>query len=208
VLIEDLKAASQLIEMQIKDIANIITMAPYGYEYTFWEDFTAKIIDRIYGNESAQRHGFEQAGQGGCFSVFESYSEHQRREDFIEILNCKKEYLENLVRDLKSYKSSAPVEEYHQDYSTNFNNNLDSLSKSEEISPLDRAIAEILSSIKEPPLLQEARKNLLEIRTELLTAAPAWSRLKQPLTWLVDIGKREFFLILPFIVVYVRKIVD
>jgi hypothetical protein len=56
--------------------------------------------------------------------------------------------------------------------------------------------------------LQEARKNLLELRAELLTAAPAWPRLKQPLTWLVNFGKKEFFLILPFVVVYVRKILD
>ena len=33
---------------------------------------------------------------------FESYSEHQRREDFIEIVNCKKEYLENLIKDLEN----------------------------------------------------------------------------------------------------------
>lgn len=101
-LIEDLEVASQLIEMQIRDITNIITKAPYGVEYTFWEDFTARIIDRIYGDESKQRHGFEQAGRGGCYSVFESYSEFQRRDDYIEILNCKKEFLESLLADIKA----------------------------------------------------------------------------------------------------------
>ena len=100
--IEDLEAAIQLLEMQLKDIDNILTKAPYGLEYTFWEDFTARIIDRIYGNESSQRHGFEQAGREGCFSVFESYSERQRREDYIENVNCKKESLEHLNKDLKN----------------------------------------------------------------------------------------------------------
>lgn len=210
-LIEDLAAASQLIEMQIKDIENIITKAPYGFEYTFWEDFTAKIIDRIYGNESIQRHGFEQAGRGECFSVFESYSEHQRREDFIEILNCKKEYLENLAGDLKNRKDPNvlnPVEDHEQDSFPNFKSDLESLLKSEEISPLDRTIAEILSGIKEPSLLEAARENLLELREELLNHAPSWNKIKKPLTWLIDFGRKEFFLILPFIVIYIRKIVD
>ena len=210
-MIDDLEAASQLIYMQIKDIANIITKAPYGFEYTFWEDFTAKIIDRIYGNESTQRHGFEQAGRGGCFSVFESYSEHQRREDFIEILNCKKDYLENLISALEHRQSAMaynPAEENQPDYAAHFYNNLESLLKSEEVSPLDRTIAEILSRIKEPSILHEARANLLELRLEMLTAAPSWTRMKKPMTWLIGFGKKEFFSILPFIVVYIRKIVD
>ncbi|HBC92164.1 MAG TPA: hypothetical protein DCZ10_04460 [Pelotomaculum sp.] len=209
-LIEDLEAAKQLIEMQIKDITHIITKAPYGLEYTFWEDFTAKIIDRIYGNESSQRHGFEQAGRGGCFSVFESYSEHQRREDFIEILNCKKDYLENLIRELENRQRSnagIPAEESHPD-GPRFFNDLDALLNAEEVSPLDRTIAEILSGIKEPSVLQEARQNLLELRAELLAAVPSWARMKKPMVWLIDFGKKEFFAILPFIAVYIRKISD
>ncbi|TEB06836.1 hypothetical protein Psch_00369 [Pelotomaculum schinkii] len=209
-LIEDLEAARQLIEMQIKDIAHVITKAPYGFEYTFWEDFTAKIIDRIYGNESSQRHGFEQAGRGGCFSVFESYSEHQRREDFIEILNCKKDYLENLIRELENRQRSNAgnqAEESHPDGSRLFND-LDALLNSEEVSPLDRTIAEILSGIQDPAVLQEARQHLLELREELLTASPSWSRMKKPMVWLIEFGKKEFFAILPFIAVYIRKISD
>ncbi|MDD4237120.1 MAG: hypothetical protein PHT62_00995 [Desulfotomaculaceae bacterium] len=62
---------------------------------------------------------FEQAGRGGRFSVFVFYSEHQRREDFMEILNCKKDYLENLIRDLENRHSSNagnPVAESHLDH--------------------------------------------------------------------------------------------
>jgi len=110
---EDLAAAIQLIEMQLKDVDNIRTKVPYGLEYSFWENFTAKIIDRIYGNDSRQRHGFEQAGRGGCFSVFDTYSEHQRREDFLEILSCKKEYLENLIKDLNNRIQAAVNAAHH-----------------------------------------------------------------------------------------------
>lgn len=205
-LIEDLEAAKQLIEMQIKDIENIRTKAPYGLEYTFWEDFTAKIIDRIFGKDSLQRHGFEQAGRGGCFSVFESYSEHQRREDFIEILNCKKEYLESLIKELDELKKTKeskvqadnrPVTEQYEE-----------ILKSHAVSPLDRTIAEILAKIHDPEVLKEARSHLLELRDEILKPTPSWSRLKGPLAWLINYGKDEFFSILAFVVLYIRKITD
>lgn len=210
--IEDLDAAKQLIEMQLKDIDNIRSKAPYGFEYTFWEDFTAKIIDRIYGNESNQRHGFEQAGRGGCFSVFESYSESQRREDFIEIVNCKKEYLEDLIRDLESHqhgsKPGSVSEESSFDKATEQDGGFDFSFKSKEASPLDRAVSGILSKIKDPMVLKEAELNLLELRDELLKPAPSWSRLKRSMIWLIEFGKEEFFSILPFIVLYIRKIAE
>lgn len=210
-LIKDLEAAKQLIEMQLRDIDNILTKVPYGLEYTFWEDFTAKIIDRIYGNESSQRHGFEQAGRGGCFSVFESYSEHQRREDFTEIIICKKDYLENLIKDLEGRQGGSGTEltvEEHREVFTGLDNNLEDILKSEEVSPLDRTIAEILSKIQDPTKLIEARLNLLELRDELLKPAPSWTALKEHMIWLILYGKKEFFSILPYIVLYVRKIVD
>ena len=209
--IEDLEAAKQLIEMQLKDIDSILTKVPYGLEYTFWEDFTARIIDRIYGNESSQRHGFEQAGREGCFSVFESYSEHQRREDFIEIVNCKKEYLENLIKDLENRLRGSGTElttEEHREVFADLSNNLEDILKSEEVSPLDRTIAQILSKIEDPSRFTEARSNLLELRDELLKPAPSWAVLKEHMVWLILFGKKEFFSILPFIVLYVRKIAD
>ncbi|KUK82625.1 MAG: Uncharacterized protein XD97_0385 [Pelotomaculum thermopropionicum] len=206
---EDLEAAKQLIEMQLKDIKNIRTKAPYGLEYTFWEDFTAKIIDRIYGEESSQRHGFEQAGRGGCFSVFESYSDFQRREDFNEILNCKKDFLENLITDLErihrgTESNSVVVEDYLIDCEDNF----EDISQSHAASPLDRTIAEILAKIKDPAILKEAKLHLLKLREELYKPAPSWEKLKHCMIWLIDYGKEEFFSILPFIVLYIRKIVD
>lgn len=207
--IEDLEAAKQLIEMQLKDIENIRTKAPYGLEYTFWEDFTAKIIDRIYGDESSQRHGFEQAGRGGCFSVFESYSEFQRREDFNEILNCKKEYLENLIKDLERLqRGTEPESPYAEENLINFEGNYEEIARSHEASPLDRTIAEILSKIKDPAVLKEAKIKLLELREELYKPAPSWTKLKNAMIWLIDYGKEEFFSILPFIVLYIRKIED
>lgn len=210
--IQDLEAAKQLIEMQLRDIDNIRSKAPYGLEYTFWEDFTAKIIDRIYGNESSQRHGFEQAGRGGCFSVFESYSELQRREDFIEILNCKKEYLENLIRDLENHQrglESGPIpEESNLDKITGHDGHFQCNLKSKEASPLDRAVADILSKIKDPSVLKEAESNLLELRDELLKPSPSWAKLKKSMIWLIEFGKDEFFSVLPFIVLYIRKIVE
>lgn len=210
--IKDYEAAIQLIEMQLRDIENIRTKAPYGLEYTFWEDFTAKIIDRIYGNESSQRHGFEQAGRGGCFSVFESYSESQRREDFNEILNCKKEYLENLIKDLqkqlRGLESGPAPEGESSEKSAIFEGNFEDILKSQTASPLDRAVAEILSKIKDPQVLKEARLNLLELRDELLKPAPSWAKLKKSMIWLIEFGKDEFFSILPFIVLYIRKIVE
>jgi hypothetical protein len=209
--IEDLEAAKQLIEMQLKDIDSILTKVPYGLEYTFWEDFTARIIDRIYGNESSQRHGFEQAGREGCFSVFESYSEHQRREDFIEIVNCKKEYLENLIKDLENRLRGSGTEltaEEHREVFADLSNNLEDILKSEEVSPLDRTIAQILSKIEDPSRFTEARSNLLELRDELLKPAPSWAVLREHMVWLILFGKKEFFSILPFIVLYVRKIAD
>jgi len=210
--LEDLEAARQLIEMQLRDINNIRSKAPYGLEYTFWEDFTAKIIDRIYGNESSQRQGFEQAGRGGCFSVFESYSERQRREDFIEIVNCKKEFLENLIHDLESIhlgsKSDPAPEEINPAKTSGYDYNYEDILKSQASSPLDRAVAEILSKIKDPVILKEAKLNLLELRDELLKPAPSWAKLKKSMIWLIEFGKEEFFSILPFIVLYIRKIVE
>ena len=210
--INDYEAAKQLIEMQLRDIENIRSKAPYGLEYTFWEDFTAKIIDRIYGNESSQRHGFEQAGRGGCFSVFESYSESQRREDFNEILNCKKEYLEDLINDLEkqfhNQESGHPSREENPEKPAIFDGNLEEILKSQAASPLDRAVAEILAGIKDPRILKEARANLLELRDELLKPAPSWAKLKKSMIWLIEFGKDEFFSILPFIVLYIRKIVE
>jgi len=209
--IEDLEAAIQLLEMQLKDIDNIRTKAPYGLEYTFWEDFTARIIDRIYGNESSQRHGFEQAGREGCFSVFESYSERQRREDYIEIVNCKKEYLENLIKDLKNRQRGSGTklpEEGHREAFADLSSNLEDILNSEEASPLDRTIAQILSKIEDPARLKEARSNLLGLRDELLKPAPSWVVLREYMIWLIQFGKKEFFSILPFIVLYVRKIAD
>lgn len=211
-MIEDVDAAKQLIEMQLKDVDNILTKAPYGLEYTFWEDFTAKIIDRIYGDDSSQRHGFEQAGRGGCFSVFESYSEHQRREDFVEILNCKKEFLEHLIKDLDDRRSGLKANQSGKvdssDSAISFEGNYEEILKSDETSPLDRAVAEILSKIKNPALLNEAKSNLIELRDELYKPAPSWSKLKNPLIWLIEYGKDEFFYILPFVVLYIRKIVE
>ncbi|MCL6634792.1 MAG: hypothetical protein K6T29_03355 [Peptococcaceae bacterium] len=212
--IEDLEAAIQLLEMQLRDIDNLRSKAPYGLEYTFWEDFTAKIIDRIYGNESSQRHGFEQAGRGGCFSVFESYSESQRREDFIEILNCKKEYLENLIRELEEQRTRglgsgpAAVAGGQEKGAAFHEGNYEEILKSQNASPLDRAVAEILSRIRDPAVLEEAQANLLELRDELLKPAPSWSKLKKHMIWLIEFGKDEFFSILPFIVLYIRKIVE
>jgi len=206
---EDLEAAKQLIEMQLKDIENIRTKAPYGLEYTFWEDFTAKIIDRVYGEESSQRHGFEQAGRGGCFSVFESYSESQRREDFIEILNCKKDYLENLIMDLERIQHGKELNStVEEENLIDFENNYENIYQSHTASPLDRIIAEILTRIKDPAVLNEAKTHLLKLREELYKPAPSWGKLKQSLIWLANYGKEEFFSILPFIVLYIRKIVD
>lgn len=210
--LEDLEAARQLIEMQLRDINNIRSKAPYGLEYTFWEDFTAKIIDRIYGNESSQRQGFEQAGRGGCFSVFESYSERQRREDFIEIVNCKKEFLENLIHDLESIhlgsESGPTPEEINPAKTSGYDYNYEDILKSQASSPLDRAVAEILFKIKDPVILKEAKLNLLELRDELLKPTPSWAKLKNSMIWLIEFGKEEFFSILPFIVLYIRKIVE
>lgn len=210
--LEDLEAARQLIEMQLRDINNIRSKAPYGLEYSFWEDFTAKILDRIYGNESNQRQGFEQAGRGGCFSVFESYSERQRREDFIEIVNCKKEFLENLIHDLKSTHPGSETgpapEEINQAKTSSYDYNYEDILKSQASSPLDRAVAEILSKIIDPVLLKEAKLNLLELRDELLKPTPSWAKLKNSMIWLIELGKEEFFSILPFIVLYIRKIVE
>lgn len=210
--IEDLDAAKQLIEMQLKDIANIGTKVPYGLEYSFWEDFTAKIIDRVYGNDSRQSHGFEQAGRGGCFSVFDTYSEHQRREDFLEILNCKKEYLENLIKDLdirihgSEPESSENINEFGlAGYTDVFS---EEISKTSNASPLDHALYEVLSKIKDPALLKEARLNLISLRNELLKPNPSWVNLKHNMIWLIEFGKEEFFSILPFIVLYIRKISD
>jgi hypothetical protein len=107
-----------------------------------------------------------------------------------------------------SWPAGRSVEDDHDDYSVDFDDNLESLLKTGEVSPLDRTIAEILFRIKEPSILQEARKNLLELREELLTATPSWDRMKKPMIWLIGFGKKEFFEILPFIVVYIRKIVD
>ncbi len=209
--LNDIGAAKQLIEMQLKDIENIRYKVPYGLEYTFWEDFTAKILDRIYGNESRQRHGFEQAGRGGCFSVFESYLEHQRREDYAEILNCKKEYLENLIKELEGqsalkHGASSDLEGSDDIIVTDVYS--DDISKSKDASPLDHAVYEILSKIKDPETLKEAKSNLLTLRYELLKPAPSWAVVKRSMIWLIEFGKEEFFLILPFIVLYIRKIVD
>jgi len=210
--IEDLAAAVQLIEMQLKDIDNIRTKVPYGLEYSFWEDFTAKIIDRIYGNDSRQRHGFEQAGRGGCFSVFDTYSEHQRREDFLEILSCKKEYLENLIKDLdnRSYGSVPETAKEKNEFGipSDIDVYSEEISKSRNASPLDHAVYEIISKIKDPALIKEARMNLIALRDELLKPAPSWLRLKKYMIWLIEFGKEEFFSILPFIVLYIRKIAD
>lgn len=211
--IEDLDAAKQLIDMQLKDIDNIGTKVPYGLEYSFWEDFTAKIIDRIYGNDSRQSHGFEQAGRGGCFSVFDTYSEHQRREDFSEILRCKKEYLENLIKDLDIRNQGIEPEtpEANKEFgvsTTEIDVYSEETSKSRDASPLDHAIYEILSKIKDPALLKEARLNLISLRDELLKSNPSWANLKHNMIWLIEFGKEEFFSILPFIALYVRKISD
>lgn len=209
---EDLAAAVQLIEMQLKDIDTIRTKVPYGLEYSFWENFTAKIIDRIYGNDSRQRHGFEQAGREGCFSVFDTYSEHQKREDFLEILGCKKEYLENLIRDLNNRvqgrmpESSNDINEFG--IAANIDVYSEESSKSRDASPLDHAIYEIISKIKDPALKKEARINLIALRDELLRPAPSWIKLKKHMIWLIEFGKEEFFSILPFVVLYIRKIAD
>lgn len=211
-VIEDIDAAVQLIKMQLSDIDKIHTKAPYGLEYSFWEDFTAKIIDRIYGEDSRQRHGFEQAGRGGCFSVFESYSDHQRRDDFMEILNCKKEFLEHLIKDLNErrngFKTSETGKTESYDSIMSFEENYEVILKSQETSPLDRAVAEILFKIKDPALLKEAKANLILLRCELYKNSPSWAKLKKPLTWLIEYGKDEFFYILPFVVLYMRKIVE
>jgi len=210
--IEDLGAAKQLIEMQLKDIDNLGTKVPYGLEYSFWEDFTAKIIDRIYGNESRQRHGFEQAGRGGCFSVFDTYSEHQRRENFLEILRCKREYLENLIKDLDERTLDPRLEESEDTNEFGLPPESDvyseEISKTRDASPLDHAVYEILSKIKDPALLKEARFNLIALRDELLKPKPSWARLKRHMIWLIEFGKEEFFSILPFVVLYIRKISD
>lgn len=211
-MIEDIEAAKQLIEMQLKDIENVRNKAPYGLEYTFWEDFTAKIIDRIFGNESSQRHGFEQAGRGGCFSVFESYSERQRREDFLEIISCKEEYLKNLINELEKARQGAkdgalPAEQGTPN-ATGEEINYEEVLKSQTASPLDRAIAEIMTKLKDPALRKEAESNLLELRDELLKPTPSWAKLKKSMVWLIELGKEEFFSILPFIVLYIRRIVD
>lgn len=211
-VIEDVDAAQQLIEMQLKDIENIRSKAPYGLEYTFWEDFTAKIIDRIFGNESNQRNGFEQAGRGGCYSVFESYSERQRREDFLEILNCKEEYLKKLIKDLEHYRqgstNGAPQEDVDTGISLKHDMKLEDVINSDASSPLDRAIAEILLKIKNPEARHLAEANLVELRDELLKPTPSWAKLKKSMIWLINFGKEEFFTILPYIVLYIRRIVD
>lgn len=209
--IEDLEAAKQLIEMQLKDIGNIGTKVPYGLEYSFWEDFTAKIIDRIYGSGSRQRHGFEQAGRDGCFSVFDTYSEYQRREDFLEILRCKQEYLENLIRDLdvRTLDPGAETSEINEfGLPPKSDVYSEEKSKTSDASPLDHAVYDILSKIKDPALLTEARLNLIALRDELLKPNPSWAKLKHYMIWLIEFGKEEFFSILPFIVLYIRKISD
>jgi hypothetical protein len=40
---------------------------PYGLEYSFWEDFTAKIIDRIYGNDSSSATVLNKPGAAVAF---------------------------------------------------------------------------------------------------------------------------------------------
>jgi len=210
--IEDLEAAKQLIEMQLKDIENIRAKAPYGFEYTFWEDFTAKILDRIFSNESGQRHGFEQAGRGECFSVFESYSDQQRRENFIEILNCKKEYLINLIKGLETNgkEKTAPAPDAGREtpvggdsgiYPGGFN-----VTGKTMLSPLDRAIGSILEKITSPVAQQEAGTKLRLLRDELLQPNPSWTVVKPAMAFLLELGRDEFFAILPFIVLYHRKI--
>jgi hypothetical protein len=210
----DVEAAKQLIEMQLKDIENIRTKAPYGFEYTFWEDFTAKIIDRIFGNESEQRHGFEQAGRGECFSVFESYSDQQRRENFLEILNFKKEYLTNLIKELDDYgkeiKRSATNGEQETPASGDsglvaggFN-----VPGKTMLSPLDRTIGKIIENISNPLSQKEAGTKLRLLRDELLKPNPSWIVIKQSMAFLLELGREQFFAILPFIVLYHRKITD
>jgi DNA mismatch repair protein MutS len=56
--------------------------------------------------------------------------------------------------------------------------------------------------------IEITRSNLLELRDELLKPAPSWAVLREHMVWLILFGKKEFFSILPFIVLYVRKIAD
>ncbi|MCL6638138.1 MAG: hypothetical protein K6T80_00475 [Firmicutes bacterium] len=200
--------------MQLKDIENIRTKAPYGFEYTFWEDFTAKIIDRIFGNESVQRHGFEQAGRGDCFSVFETCSDQQRRENFMEILNFKKEYLKNLIDELEAYRkkkeiSAADGNKDDPDDGGNETNIFGfTVPGNTVLSPLDRTIGSILEKVKNREAGEEAGKKLRILRDELLKPNPSWPVVKSSMAFLLELGRDEFFAILPFIVLYHRKIVD
>ncbi|MDD4237121.1 MAG: hypothetical protein PHT62_01000 [Desulfotomaculaceae bacterium] len=42
--------------------------------------------------------------------------------------------------------------------------------------------------------MQEGRKNLLELREELLTAVPSWARMKKPMIWLIGFGEKIILL--------------
>ncbi|MHB1042567.1 MAG: hypothetical protein ACYC0Q_06990 [Eubacteriales bacterium] len=209
--IKDIEAARQLIEMQIKDIDNIRNKVPYGLEYTFWEDFTARIIDRIFGNGSEERQAFEQAGRDGCFSVFESYSDRQRREDFAEILRCKKEYLEVLKKTLgrhaadqdKPDREDSPDEIHEISGGSN-----DGVATGSALSPLDSALENILAGLNSRELRLQAGQKFKALRVELHKPSPSWVVIKSLLAWLPELGREEYFTVLSHIVPYRPRIVD
>src|SRR5690606_17491245 len=101
-------------------------------------------------------------------------------------------------------KSSDEANEFGLLSKNNFYS--DEISKSRDASPLDHAVYEIISKIKDPAILEEARLNLIALRDELLEPNPSWAKLKHNMIWLIEFGKEEFFSILPFIVLYIRKI--
>ena len=198
--------------MQLKDIDKYKGQSALWSGIFFGRTLLLKLSIVFTERIPRQRHGFEQAGRGECFSVFDNYSEYQRREDFLEILKCKKEYLENLIRDLADRtidpdpEASAEINEFglppKKDYYS------EEISRTRDASPLDQAVYEIISKIKDPALLKEARLNLIALRDELLKPKPSWAKLKRNMIWLIEFGKEEFFSILPFIVLYIRKISD
>lgn len=209
--INDTEAARQLIEMQIKDIDNIQNKAPYGLEYTFWEDFTARIIDRIFGNESEERHGFEQAGRGGCFSVFESYSDQQRREDFAEILRCKKEYLANLIKSLEKHGAGRekPVpEDVPDDIYETGGGTESGTGPGSALSPLNSAFESILAGIDSQELRREAGQKFKVLRDELQKPGPSWAVIKSFMAWLPELGRDQFFTVLSCVVPHRPRITD
>ena len=125
--IEDLEAAIQLLQMQLKDIDNILQKPLTDWSIPSGKTLLARIIDQFTEMSQVNGTGLSRL-DGRLLSVFESYSERQRREDYIEIVNCKKEYLENLIKDLKTAREVQErklPEEGHREAFADLSSNLE-----------------------------------------------------------------------------------